>query len=537
MAAKLAKKKQPKVNTGKAVAISFLEYLCAFWAIVLAFAVPLYMKDGYYQIGTAKYDAYARVVVFGMPVLLLLVLLYVIFAVKEKGISVQGWKNVWADMSVTDRFVLAYIVAVLISFLFCGQWEEAFWGYNGWFMGLFSQLSFVLIYFIFSRFMKDSPLVLSVLCAVSAYVFVVGIQHRLLIDTVGTYETLSDYYKTQFLSTLGQASWYSSFMTVIIPIGMFALWHLKHWALRLISGLFVLLSFMTMVTQNTDSAYFGFLAATLVLFHVSVKGADRMRRFFEVLLLFTLAPKCMQGLLKLYPNEIMTWDTISAFLLFDVRVWLLVLFCAVMIAVFAVLEKKDKYPENGMRIFRNVVYGLLGGMLVFWIVMLVWSANGTLPGPLATLAEKVPYLLWHNGWGNGRGFTWSITMQMLMEMNWKNLIFGVGPDCYAIYAHGNYNEALQAVWGSNILTNAHNEWLNMFFDCGILGGVTYLGIFISALVRFVKKSESKPLLLGLAACIAAYMAHNLFCYQQVLCTPFVFLFMACGEYQIRKKEQ
>ena len=65
-------------------------------------------------------------------------------------------------------------------------------------MGLFSQLSFVLIYFIFSRFMKDSPLVLSVLCAVSAYVFTVGIQHRLLIDTVGTYESLSDYYKTQF---------------------------------------------------------------------------------------------------------------------------------------------------------------------------------------------------------------------------------------------------------------------------------------------------------------------------------------------------
>ena len=50
------------------------------------------MKDGYYQIGTAKYDAYARVVVYGMPVLLLLVILYIIFSVKEKGITLQGLK-------------------------------------------------------------------------------------------------------------------------------------------------------------------------------------------------------------------------------------------------------------------------------------------------------------------------------------------------------------------------------------------------------------------------------------------------------------
>ena len=96
---------------------------------------------------------------------------------------------------------------------------------------------------------------------------------------------------------------------------------------------------------------------------------------------------------------------------------------------------------------------------------------------------------------------------------------------------------LKEQWGGAVLTNAHNEWLNMFVNVGFFGGIAYLGIFVTALVRFVKNCEKRPLLLGLAACIAAYMAHNLFCYQQVLCTPFVFLFMAIGEYQIRKKEE
>lgn len=537
MAVKLAGQKKQKGNTGKLVTTSFLEYVSAFWAVVLAVAVPVYMKDGYYQIGTAKYDAYAHIVVFGMPVLLLLSLLYIIFSLKEKGITRQGCKNLWADLSVTDRFVLAYLLAVLISFLFCGQWKEAVWGYNGWFMGLFSQLSFVLIYFICSRFLKDSPFVLAVLCMAATYVFAVGILHRLLIDPVGTYENLSDYYKTQFLSTLGQASWYSGFMTTILPLGMFAFWYFKHHILRIASGLFVLVSFMTMVSQNTDSAYFGFLAATLVMLHVSVKDAGKLRRFFEILLLFFLAPKCMYLLLKLYPNEIMTWDAISRMLIFDAWVWILIPLLIAVIAVLAWVEKKDRYPERQMKTLRNVVYGIVAGLIIFWVIMLVWSANGQLPGALATLAEKVPYLKWDITWGNRRGFTWSFTTQMYADMSLKEKLIGVGPDCYAIYAHGNYTDILNEQWNGAILTNAHNEWLNMFINLGLLGGVTYLGVFLSAIVRFMKQSENRPMLLGLAACIAAYMAHNLFCYQQVLCTPFVFLFLAIGEYQIRKKAE
>ncbi|MBQ8527260.1 MAG: O-antigen ligase family protein [Lachnospiraceae bacterium] len=537
MAAKLVKQKKPKENVGKQISGSFLEYMCALWAIVLSVALPLYMKDGYYQIGTAKYNAYAHIVVFGMPVILLLAVIYIVFSVKEAGISLQGTKQVYKNMSVTDRFVVGYILITLVSFFSCGHMKEAFWGYNGWFMGLFSQLTFVLIYFVFSRFLKDYPVVLSFLCVTAMYVFVVAILHRMLIDTVGTYDNLSDYYKTQFLSTLGQASWYSSFMTTVLPIGMFAYWYFKHYALRVITGIFVFTGFMTLVSQNTDSAYFGFLAAMLVLMHVSVKNAGRMRRLFELALLFFLAPKGMAGLLKLHPNTVMEWDAISAMLMQDGRTWIMVMVCAVMILVFAILERKGKYPVRAMRIVRNVFYVVVLCLVVLWVVILVAGVKGVLPERMAALTTAVPYLQWNIYWGNGRGFTWEFTAKMLSEMSLKDKIIGVGPDCYAIYGHGHYNELIRSKWGDSVLSNAHNEWMNMAVNGGWIGAAAYLGIFVSALVRFVKKSESRPVLLGFAACIAAYMAHNVFCYQQVLCTPFVFLFIALGEYQIRKKEE
>ncbi len=537
MAVKLAKGQKKKENAGKQIMTSFLEYMCALWAVVFAVAVPVYMKEGYYQIGVAKYNAYAHIVVFGMPILLIFVLLYVIFSVKETGISVQAVGKLKKRLSVTDWLVIAYTAAVLLSFFCSGQMKEAFWGYEGWFMGLFSQLTFVLIYFLFSRFLKDYPFVLTVLCMTAGYAFVVGILHRLLIDVVGTYENLSDYYKTQFLSTLGQASWYSSFVTTVLPIGIFAFWYFKNHILRLVSGIFMFAGFMTLVTQNSDSAYFGFFAAMLVLLHVSVKDARKMQRLCEIAALFFVAPKVMCFLLEKFPNPIMVWDQISAHLLADPKMWIFVGVFLLFATVFYVLAIKDCYPVRMMTVLRNIFYVLVLLLIGAWVLILVGGVKGWLPEPLVAFSTKLSYLRWSNMWGNGRGFTWAFTVQMFEEMGLKNQLIGVGPDCYAIFAHGNYAELLKQQWGGAILANAHNEWMNAFVNLGILGGSLYLGVFVSAMVRFVKESGKRPVLLGFAACIAAYMAHNLFCYQQVLCTPFVFLFMALGEYQIRKKEE
>ena len=307
----MANKKKEKENTGKLVVAGFLEYLCALWALVFVIAVPVYMKNAYFEIGVAKYNAYAHIVVFGFPVILLFVLLYMGFSLREKKTFSKRVTAFLKSMSLTDWFVVGYVLFVLLSFFVCDYKKEAFWGYDGWYMGLFSQLTFVVIYFVFSRFLKSYNLLLTVLCATAFYVFVLGILHRLLIDPLNVYEGLSYYHKNRFLSTLGQASWYSGFMMTVLPIGMFLFCNVRHLALRVAAGIFTLAGFMTLVSQNTDSAYFAFLAAMLVLLYVAVKDAGSMRKWFELAFLFCLAPKCMQFLLMAFPNELMEWDFVS----------------------------------------------------------------------------------------------------------------------------------------------------------------------------------------------------------------------------------
>jgi O-antigen ligase len=532
--AKLAKPKKKKENVGKEITGNLLEYVTAFAAVILCIALPLYRKEGYYQIGTAKYNAYAHLIVYAMPLLLFLILLYICFMIKEKGIHRQGFCNVAASLSVTDRFVAAFLILALISFAASGDWKEAWWGYDGWYMGLFSQLSFVFLYFVYSRFGKNQWIILASLLATAFYTYVIAILHRLLIDPIGVYEGLDDYYKNQFLSTLGQASWYSSFLCTVLPIGIFCFWYGRRLWLRALGGIFTFVGFASLVTQNTDSAYFAFAAVILTLFFVSVRSADYMKRFFEVIFLFFLAAKFMYLLLLIHPNEILELDTISELIVFDNRMWILVFLSLLGILFFALLDKKQSYPARLMKTVMYVLFGAVVLLVAAWALILLIGTKGSLPPALSSLTEKIPYLTWSSEWGNGRGFTWSVTAKMLSEMNLFHRFFGVGPDCYASYGYQYYEELIRSQWGNNVLTNAHNEWLNMLVNYGIFGAAAYIGIFITELVRFVRGFDKRPVVLGFALSIAAYMAHNIFCYQQVLCTPFVFLFMALGEWQLRE---
>lgn len=533
MSRKLASKtKKKKENPGLEITQSLYEYALALLIAVICVVVPLYMKNGYYKIGDAKFAAYAKILEFGLPIVLVFWVLYQSFDIKEKGF-VKKLKEIPRQMSVTDWFFAAFFLIVLISYLASGNMELGFWGYDGWFMGLFFQATILILYLLLSRNGNYYKLVLSVLCAVACITYVIGILHRLLIDVLGTYEGISDYYKTQFLSTLGQASWYSSFVCTVLPLGVGCYFIAKQNHVRWLSMGFTLVGFMTLVTQNSDSAYIATALLFLVLFYFAVESADSMMRLMEIAAMFLIAPKLMRLLLWMHPNPVLDLDQLSHMLVFSgIPLVLLV----VVSAIWGILfygKKKGVYFAKQMRVFRNVVYAVVLLLLLFSVVVLRLSAKGQLTGGLLQLSQTIPYLSWDHTWGNGRGFTWEATAKIIREFPIKNKLIGVGPDCFQSYAYAHYEAYIRSQWGENILTNAHNEWMNMIVNYGFLGAISYIGIFLSAFFSFIKHAKKEPALILCAGCIAAYMGHNLFCYQQVLCTPFVIIVIGYGAYIVR----
>ncbi len=522
--AKLKKEKKPQ-NPGKETMTLFLQYSVVLLCVLIVTILPLAMKDGFYKIGEFKFQVYKVLMIGGMVFIIPELILYAIFTRKEFKL-----KESIKSLSVTDWFVIAYMISTLISFFANPKYmKDNFWGYPGWYMGLFSQFTFVFLYFVISRFGDYYKIILAFLAGTSFITYVFGILNRLLIDPLGVYEGIDPYYYT-FLSTLGQNSWYSSFVCTFLPfaMGLYLLCE-KKW-LRVMSGIFCMFGFTTLVSQNTDSAYFAMVGAFLVLLYPASKSAKGMRRLMELGIGLLLGGKVTWLLLKVHPNEYLDGqiDEITRFLIFDSKVWILVCLAALVWALFLVLEKKNVDVSKPCGALRWIVY-IATVLFVAAVAYILWAGvHGKFSDEVYEKVTQIPYLKWYNEWGNGRGFTWTVTWKMITEFSPAKFLAGVGPDGYARYGYEFYQDLIRTKWGDNVLTNAHNEWLNMFVDGGIISAVSYLGIFLSQIICGVREKKNAYWITGIAACVASYMFHNLFCYQQVCCTPFIFMLLAVG---------
>ncbi len=530
MSNKLVKKSNtPEKKTGGyEIFTAIIEFTIAVIGIAFCLLVPLYLKDGYHSVGTIKYDMYRYIVLWGFGVVILITL----------GWMLSAKEIVLPAFSDTDWCVVAFLGFSLIAALVGGNFKECVWGYNGWDMGLLSMLSFGLIYFYYSRFGKGNKVVLTALCFSAFLAFYLGILHRLLIDPIGVYslgkvDELADTYKNQFLSTLGQATWYSSFVCTVLPLGIGVFWSTKKIWLRIVSGIFSFAGFCTMVTQNSDSAYAALLGFMAVFLWFSLPDVKRMERFAEILLLFVAATRVMNLLFFIRPNEILELDKLSSFLVFHKWMWYVLLFAAIFWGLFFWLSWKEKYSRSAALIVRRILYALLVLVILTAAGHVILSAKGLLPESITRYTSRIPYLIWGDNWGNGRGRTWAFSIQMYKDMDIFHKLFGVGPDGYAPYAYSLYQERLAQMWGDRTLTNAHNEWMNALINYGLFGMLAYAGIFLTSIKNFAEKQENMPVIVGFIACIVSYMSHNFFCYQQICCTPFMFLIMGAGVYFMR----
>lgn len=525
MSTKVIREKKKEKNRFAEIIAGVMEYIVAMVLVVMVFAVAFYAKEGYYQIGSAKFDAYRRVMLPGMALLLVMELVYLIGGIRGK--AGEG-------RSVTDWFVLAYLALTVVSALCGGCREDALWGSRGWNMGMMAQLSFVLLYFFVSRFGRWYRSIVAALGAASFVVFGIGILHRMLIDPIGYYEGLTYEQKAQFLSTLGQATWYASFLIVLLPVGAAVFLYSEKRYERILSGIWLTFGIATLVTQNSDSAYVAFFGCMLVFLWDAVQRRETLLRYAEICTGFWGIGRIMGFLLQIRPNPAFEPDVVSQVVLYSAWGWAFLAAGVVCCVILLCRREKGEYPQAWMRRARNAVYAVTGAGLLFSVVVLVWGAAGELPAALGGLTWKISYLRWGDDWGNARGRIWTFAAQVFREESLWNKLCGVGPDCLNSYVKANYAQELTLLWGEKTLTNAHNEWFTMLINGGIMGLAAYAGIFVTLTGRCMKRKDENYLLIGVAAAVVSYMAYNFFCYQQVLCTPFVFLWMGIGEYLLRR---
>lgn len=107
---------------GKKMVKYYMQVILHVYLFLLMVILPYYMPEGYVKLGLYKYTFFREVGVQCLFMMLPAVLM----------LFVRQWKNLaWSHLSVTDKAMFFYAVAVMLSYI-CTEWkEQAVWGRKG----------------------------------------------------------------------------------------------------------------------------------------------------------------------------------------------------------------------------------------------------------------------------------------------------------------------------------------------------------------------------------------------------------------------
>ncbi len=533
------------MNTIKNFVRQMLNYIVNFYILLMIVVLPFYYQDGYNHIGTDKSVFFRTWSVRTAKVLLPALGVYLLLSVVEllPGLKNGAWKQ-WTvksavsaavkfcreEFCLTDIFAFLYGASCILSYCCSDYKATALWGTSGWYMGLIPQLTLITIYFVTAHCRIVGKWMFYLFFPVSAVVFVLGILNRF-----GVYPIEMTGANPSFISTIGNINWYCGYMVSVLFAGVGLLWlneDGKRWKQILLAG-YVAIGFMTLITNGSSSGVLALAAVLLVMFCLSAEDGRRMQRFWMIMLILAAVCGIIWGIRGIFPKQISYVDA-SVQIFTDMRVLAAMMSVSMLLFIFMCwTNAKGTYPQRSLCAAAKILKAIIPLLLLFFIGMLIVNTN--FPGSLGRLSEW-QILTFNDNWGSKRGAAWGIGWKCFMEQDFLHRIAGIGPDCMADFLYQNGSVELlswiQKVFGNARLTNAHNEWLTILVNTGMLGCISYAGMLATAALRLLEQALVSKSGMNVAAtcglCVLAYTTNSMFSFQQTMGAVTVFIVMGIG---------
>lgn len=519
--------------------------------LILIFGIyPFFMKQGYVDIGEAKYHFFIYCSFGALGILGPAGFMCLWESLSRRIKKREPYLIAWERLSATDWFVLLYAVEIFISYFISDYPSEALWGMSGWHMGFLLLFLLCLFYFFTSRFWNGGKAVCYVGMAASGVVYILGILDRFSLSVIPL-----EIRQPSFISTLGNINWFCGYLSVISPIGICLFLFRKEKGerslqdkfQRLLLGFYIVVSFMAGFCQGSSSVFLFFGALFFALLWIAVKKKIWLRDYFLLAALWGFSGQAVRLMRILMPggynyekNNLCAYMTDSNLTLLAGGISLGVYFLYGYLGSRKGVtdpQKTSGFTKDAPGIQKAVHGGMLlilVGSILLWLVLSGMNTQIGIPG----LKQRSEFLL-NEEWGHGRGAAVLSGIKMYGKMPVIHKLFGIGPDCFSAYAYSQPEIAarLRDFYGESILTNAHNELLTGLVNTGLLGICLYMGIFISFICRCMRKGAESPQVYALAVCVFCYVVHNMVSFAHVLNLPYVFLLMGMGEFLLTEKRQ
>lgn len=469
--------------------------IARFFVLALLVIHPLTITSRtYYNITKTKLISFRIIFSVFMGALLLLAL-YAYWRTgsrKPKG-QIQLRPYEWA--------LLAYWIAMLIATLFAVYPKEAWLGSSLRNEGFLMQTAYLLTCIVIGRLYRPRQEDFLFFCIVAALVAGYGIfqfygldfLHFLppqVADNKGT--------KLIYYSTMSNRNVLSTYLCLAFSIGTVSFCRIEspiRWGFLPTT----LTVFYMLMAGNTEGGYLGLLFAFALAFPFLTDSRTHSFR------LFSLLSGCMI-LLSIFGRTLEAFDWKAA--LRGMAPFGLPM--AVVFLVLALVSRFAPLPSLSPKAYRI-------GWCIFLIIVLV---AGSIILPLLAeitgsraLREAAAMLEgeFNDNFGSYRMFIWKRTITLIKERP----IFGHGPDNFYPVFSDHFAEESWEKHGQDY-DKAHNEYLQVWFDSGLLGLLSLLAFYLLA-IWGARKRLGEPLPLALALAMLGFLGQAFFNFS----TPFV----------------
>lgn len=501
--------------------------------------IPLYYTNGYYGIATSKEMVFMK----AAKALLVLSAAEILLA----GINLSADKRSWKEkaeelrnsLSMTEVCAICFGAVLCCSFLFTDYREEALWGAEGWYMGFLTQLALLASFFQIVHVWKKHLWIPAILFPVSLIQFFAGYLNRF-----GIYPIEMPGANPQFIAFIGNINWYCGYMVTVLFGAVYLVWSgiaNRTWKKVFLYG-YLLIGFASLVTQGSDSGILVLSGVLVLLFYLSLKDGKKMCSFWCVMLLLSAACFITWMIRQCMPTAVTYSEWTTEILTNTAFPVVLTIISAAMVFWLQERLKKDRYPQKMAVCCGRIATVIL--VISFIAIAVIMICNWLYPGMLGVLSE-ISLLRFSPQWGSERGTTWMAGISCFAQQGAGKKLIGIGPDCMGIYtimdAGDELKELLREQFGGLKLTNAHNEWITVLADYGILGVGSYAGMLITAVIRYIKTGlkGKEPYMWVAGACglgIFAYTLHNMVSFQQVTNVTVMYILMGIGEAYTKKEK-
>ena len=472
--------------------------LTAAYLFIVFCALPLVFWQKFFDITEAKHAFF-----LGASFLyLLLLLLSRLFFPRDFGTLPPRFTIHPAALAMAALFICFCVGSALGS-----SPLEAFAGQNNRYQGLLTLFVYATVVFALSRQSIDASLVEIAIVLGAVPVSLLGVLNHFGVDPLGFYDNLRAFDLPRFLSTLGNADFYGSYICIAFAaaVGLFVRAEKKR--ARALSMLaLVAVSFGALVA-GSDSTALGLIAAALLFPLALFSDARALRRFIFAAGIFSLCALVFGLLSGAFPSA----TYLSAFVTLLKRPAVSGALIAFFALLWLLLQKVA--PARLRALFKPYLILLASAALLGAVALIL--LNTALSKISLGGAER--YLRFSESWGTDRGKIWLFAARLYRSYSPAQMLFGAGPS--ALF----HADAAARVFADAALDTAHNEYLQYLLVSGVAGLIAYLAALGFAIYAGIQRCAKAPAVRGLLLSLLAYAAQATVNIAQPASTPLLFL--------------